>query len=45
MVIVCYVTDKPAVHAMEAPIHKDEGSEDVLVNDAGIIRRIPMHEL
>ena len=42
---VCDVTDEAAVHAMVAQIEKDVGVIDVLVNNAGIIKRIPMCEM
>lgn len=42
---VCDVTDEAAVNEMVASIEKEVGVIDVLVNNAGIIRRIPMHEM
>lgn len=42
---VCDVTDHSAVAGMVARIVKDVGRVDVLVNNAGIIRRIPMTEM
>ena len=42
---VCNVTDEDAVNNMIATIEKEVGVVDVLVNNAGIIKRIPMHEM
>ncbi len=42
---VCDVTNEDAVLAMVADIESTLGSVDVLVNNAGIIKRIPMHEM
>ena len=42
---VCDVTDEPAVQAMVATIAKEVGTIDIIVNTAGIIRRVPMHEM
>ena len=42
---VCDVTNEPAVQAMVKKIEADVGVIDVLVNNAGIIRRMPMHEM
>ncbi len=42
---VCDVTDENAVNEMVAKIEKEVGVIDVLVNNAGIIKRIPMHEM
>ena len=42
---VCDVTDEEAVNAMIAKIEKEVGVVDVLVNNAGIIKRIPMCEM
>ena len=42
---VCDVTDEDAVNAMVAKIEKEVGVIDVLVNNAGIIKRIPMTEM
>ena len=42
---VCNVTDEAAVQQMIAQIEKDVAPIDVLVNNAGIIRRIPMTEM
>lgn len=42
---VCDVTDEDAVNNMVASIEKEVGVIDVLVNNAGIIKRIPMHEM
>ena len=42
---VCDVTDEEAVNAMIAKIEKEVGVVDVLVNNAGIIKRIPMIEM
>jgi gluconate 5-dehydrogenase len=42
---VCDVTDEKAVNDTVAKIEKDVGVIDVLVNNAGIIKRIPMTEM
>lgn len=42
---VCDVTNEDQVNEMVATIEKEVGSIDVLVNNAGIIKRIPMHEM
>lgn len=42
---VCDVTDEAGVTAMVARIAAEVGPVDVLVNNAGIIKRIPMHEM
>jgi gluconate 5-dehydrogenase len=42
---VCDVTDEAAVAAMVAKIREEVGVIDVLVNNAGIIKRIPMTEM
>lgn len=43
---LCDVTDEQAVHQMIADIKRDLGTEpDIIVNNAGIIRRIPMVEM
>ncbi len=42
---VCDVTDENAVADLIAKIEKEVGTVDVLVNNAGIIKRIPMHEM
>ncbi len=42
---VCDVTDEAAVQAMVADIEKNIGKINILVNNAGIIKRIPMHEM
>lgn len=42
---VCDVTDETAVDAMVAQIEKEVGVVDVLVNNAGIIKRVPMCEM
>ena len=42
---VCDVTDEAAVNAMVAQIEKEVGVIDIVVNNAGIIKRIPMHEM
>ena len=42
---VCDVTDEDAVNAMVAQIEKEVGIIDIVVNNAGIIKRIPMHEM
>ena len=42
---VCDVTDEDAVNAMVADIEATFGVIDVLVNNAGIIKRIPMTEM
>ena len=42
---VCDVTDEAGVNAMVAQIEKEVGVIDVLVNNAGIIKRIPMTEM
>ena len=40
---VCDVTNEDQVNEMVATIEKEVGTIDVLVNNAGIIKRIPMH--
>ena len=42
---VCDVTDEDAVNETVAKIEKEVGVIDVLVNNAGIIKRIPMLEM
>ena len=42
---VCDVTDEAAVKALVARIHAEVGPIHILVNNAGIIKRIPMHEM
>lgn len=42
---VCDVTDEDGVNAMVAQIEKEVGVIDIVVNNAGIIKRIPMHEM
>ena len=42
---VCDVTDEPAVQAMIADIEKELGVVDILFNNAGIIKRVPMVEM
>ena len=42
---VCDVTNEDQVNEMVASIEKEVGTIDVLVNNAGIIKRIPMHEM
>ncbi len=42
---ICDVTDEKQVQEMVADIEKELGMIDVLVNNAGIIKRIPMHEM
>ena len=42
---VCDVTDEAAVQALVAQIRAEVGIVDVLVNNAGIIRRIPMCDM
>lgn len=42
---VCDVTKEDQVQAMVAKIEEEVGSIDVLVNNAGIIKRVPMHEM
>ena len=42
---VCDVTDEDAVNAFVAQVEKEIGVIDVLVNNAGIIKRIPMCEM
>ncbi|MCR4920427.1 MAG: gluconate 5-dehydrogenase [Bacteroidaceae bacterium] len=42
---ICDVTDEAGVQAMVADIAEKLGTIDVLVNNAGIIKRIPMHEM
>ena len=42
---VCDVTNEDQVNAMIAQIEEEVGVVDVLVNNAGIIKRIPMHEM
>lgn len=39
------VTDEAAVQKLVADIEKDLGTIDILINNAGIIKRIPMHEM
>ena len=40
---VCDVTDEKAVKALVEQIHAEVGAIHILVNNAGIIKRIPMH--
>ena len=42
---VCDVTDETAVKATVEKIHAEVGPIHILVNNAGIIKRIPMHEM
>ena len=42
---LCDVTKEDEVKAMVADIESTLGSVEILVNNAGIIRRIPMHEM
>ncbi|MDR2854230.1 MAG: gluconate 5-dehydrogenase [Prevotellaceae bacterium] len=42
---VCDVTNEEQVQAMVAQIEKEVGAINILVNNAGIIKRIPMHEM
>ncbi|MBR1894417.1 MAG: SDR family NAD(P)-dependent oxidoreductase, partial [Bacteroidales bacterium] len=42
---VCDVTDEKAVHDLVERIHAEVGPIHILVNNAGIIKRIPMHEM
>lgn len=42
---ICDVSDEEAVNAMVTQIEQDLGTIDVLVNNAGIIKRIPMIEM
>lgn len=42
---VCDVTDETAVNAMVETIEKEVGVINILVNNAGIIKRIPMCEM
>ncbi len=42
---LCDCTDEVAVKALVEKIHEEVGQIDVLVNNAGIIKRIPMHEM
>ena len=42
---VCDVTDEDAVNAMVAKITEEVGHINILVNNAGIIKRIPMTEM
>ena len=42
---VCDVTDETAVKALVEKIHAEVGPIHILVNNAGIIKRIPMHEM
>ena len=42
---VCDVTNEDAVNAMVKQITEEVGHINILVNNAGIIKRIPMHEM
>ena len=42
---VCDVTNEEQVNAMIAQIEQEVGPINILVNNAGIIKRIPMHEM
>ena len=42
---VCDVTDEDQVKDLVAKIEKEVGPVNILVNNAGIIKRIPMHEM
>lgn len=39
------VTDELKVHSVVSQIEKEIGSIDILINNAGIIKRVPMHEM
>ena len=42
---MCDVTNEEQVNAMVAQIEQEVGPINILVNNAGIIKRIPMHEM
>lgn len=42
---VCDVTDEKQVQELVSKIEKEVGSIDILINNAGIIKRVPMHEM
>lgn len=42
---LCDVTNEDQVNAMIAQIEKEVGTVDILFNNAGIIKRVPMHEM
>ena len=42
---VCDVTNEEQVNAFIAQVEKEVGKINILVNNAGIIKRIPMHEM
>lgn len=42
---VCDVTDENGVNEMVAQIEKEVGVVDILINNAGIIKRVPMTEM
>ncbi len=42
---VCDVTSEDSVNAMVADIEATMGMVDILINNAGIIKRVPMHEM
>ncbi len=42
---ICDVTDETAVAGLVKQIHDEVGPIHILVNNAGIIKRIPMHEM
>ncbi|MCL2201491.1 MAG: gluconate 5-dehydrogenase [Oscillospiraceae bacterium] len=42
---ICDVTDEDGVTKMIAQIEAEVGAVDILINNAGIIKRIPMHEM
>lgn len=42
---VCDVTNEDQVNELVAQIEKEVGVIDILINNAGIIKRIPMHEM
>ena len=42
---VCDVTNEEQVNAMIAQIEQEVGPINILVNNAGIIKRVPMHEM
>ena len=42
---VCDVTDEEQVSSMVRAIENDLGGVDILVNNAAVIKRVPMHEM